>query len=415
MNKTEFITKISGYVKKYAPAYGILVYSPIIAQAILESGWGESKLASQHHNYFGLKCGSKWTGRSVNLTTFEEYTPGVHTTIKDNFRVYYSMEDGVKGYFEFIQLERYHNLRGITDPKKYLETIKADGYATSSTYVEKTYKLITQYELTQYDKEKVKAMGKYASTLINQAKAWIGRKESDGSHKVIIDTYNGHTPRARGYKVTYTDAWCATFVSACAIATGMEDLIPLECSCNHMISGFKSAGIWIEDESVTPKPGYIIFYDWEDSGSGDNRGSSDHVGIVESVSSGKITVIEGNYSNSVKRRTLSVNAKYIRGYGAPKYDAEVSTTPVKTESKPSTSGGINKSPKWVGKVTASSLNVRSWAGTEHANIKSYPLLYKGNLVDVCDTVKAKDGGSWYYVRIAGKIYGFVSAEYIDKA
>lgn len=415
MNKTEFITKISGYVKKYAPAYGILVYSPIIAQAILESGWGESKLASQYHNYFGLKCDSKWTGRSVNLTTSEEYTPGVHTTIKDNFRVYYSMEDGVKGYFEFIQLKRYHNLRGITDPKKYLETIKADGYATSSTYVEKTYKLITQYELTQYDKEEIKAMGKYASALINQAKAWIGRKESDGSHKVIIDIYNGHTPRARGYKVTYTDAWCATFVSACAIATGMEDLIPLECSCNYMISGFKSAGIWIEDESVTPKPGYIIFYDWEDSGSGDNRGSSDHVGIVESVSSDKITVIEGNYSNSVKRRTLSVNAKYIRGYGAPKYDAEVSTTPVKTESKPGTSGGINKSPKWVGKVTASSLNVRSWAGTEHANIKSYPLLYKGNLVDVCDTVKAKDGESWYYVRIAGKIYGFVSAEYIAKA
>lgn len=328
MTKTEFIEKIAGYVRKYAPAYGIIVYSSIIAQAILESGWGESKLASQYHNYFGLKCGSKWTGRSVNLTTSEEYTPGVHTTIKDNFRVYDSMEDGVKGYFEFIQLERYHNLRGITDPKKYLETIKTDGYATSSTYVEKTYKLITQYELTQYDKEEVKAMVKYASTLINQAKAWIGRKESDGSHKVIIDTYNGHTPRARGYKVTYTDAWCATFVSACAIATGMEDLIPLECSCNYMISGFKSAGIWIEDESVTPKPGYIIFYDWEDSGSGDNRGSSDHVGIVESVSSGKITVIEGNYSNSVKRRTLSVNAKYIRGYGAPKYDVEVSTTPI---------------------------------------------------------------------------------------
>lgn len=187
MTKTEFIEKIAGYVRKYAPAYGILVYSPIIAQAILESGWGESKLASQYHNYFGLKCGSKWTGRSVNLTTSEEYTPGVHTTIKDNFRVYDSMEDSVKGYFEFIQLARYSNLKGITDPKKYIETIKTDGYATSSTYVTNLLKLVNQYELTKYDTktEEVNTMGKYASTLINQARAWIGCNESDGSHKKL--------------------------------------------------------------------------------------------------------------------------------------------------------------------------------------------------------------------------------------
>lgn len=416
MTKTEFIEKIAGYVRKYAPAYGILVHSPIIAQAILESGWGESKLASQYHNYFGLKCGSKWTGRSVNLTTSEEYTPGVHTTIKDNFRVYDSMEDGVKGYFEFIQLARYANLKGITDPKKYLETIKADGYATSSTYVEKTYKLITQYDLTKYDTktEEVNTMGKYASTLINQARAWIGCNESDGSHKKIIDLYNSHKPLARDYAVKYTDAWCATFVSACAIATGFTDLIPTECGCGQFIELLKAKGIWIEDESVTPKPGYICLYDWDDNGVGNNTGWPDHIGIVESVNGSKFTVIEGNYSNSVKRRTLTVNAKYLRGFGAPKYDKEPSKTPDPTPSTGS-SGGLNKSPKWVGKVTASALNVRSWAGTEHANIKSYPVLYKGNLVDVCDTVKAKDGGSWYYVRIAGKIYGFVSAKYIARA
>lgn len=58
MTHNEFIQKIAGYVQKYAYLYGIEVYSPIIAQAILESGWGESKLASKYHNYFGLKCGS---------------------------------------------------------------------------------------------------------------------------------------------------------------------------------------------------------------------------------------------------------------------------------------------------------------------------------------------------------------------
>lgn len=91
------------------------------------------------------------------------------------------------------------------------------------------------------------------------------------------------------------------------------------------------------------------------------------------------------------------------------------TSTPKEDPKPTTSGAPNKSPKWVGKVTADALNVRSWAGTENPNIKSYPMLYRDNLVDVCDTVKAKDGGSWYYVRIAGKIYGFVSAKYIARA
>ena len=148
-----FIEDIAKYVQKYARAYGILVHSPIIAQAILESGWGESKLASKYHNYFGMKCGTTWTGKSVNMETKEEYTPGTLTTIKDNFRVYDSMEEGVKGYFEFIQKPRYKNLKGVTDPKKYLQLIKADGYATDSSYVESTYRLVTQYELTEYDAE----------------------------------------------------------------------------------------------------------------------------------------------------------------------------------------------------------------------------------------------------------------------
>ena len=75
---------------------------------------------------------------------------------------------------------------------------------------------------------------------------------------------------------------------------------------------------------------------------------------------------------------------------------------------------LSKTPKWVGKVTANTLNVRTWAGTENAQLKSYPTLAKGNLVDVCDTIKAKDKSDWYYIRIAGKYFGFVSAKYIKK-
>ena len=70
---------------------------------------------------------------------------------------------------------------------------------------------------------------------------------------------------------------------------------------------------------------------------------------------------------------------------------------------------------FVGKVTASVLNVRTWAGTEFPQIKSYPTLNRENLVDVMNyTQTANDGSKWYYIRIAGKYHGFVSAEYIQR-
>ena len=101
-----------------------------------------------------------------------------------------------------------------------------------------------------------------------------------------------------------------------------------------MIALFQKLGKWIENDAYVPSPGDVIFYDWQDSGSGDNTGWPDHVGIVETISGSTITVIEGNKSNAVGRRTLQVNGKYIRGYGVPKYssDSAVPTpvTPAKT-------------------------------------------------------------------------------------
>lgn len=100
-----------------------------------------------------------------------------------------------------------------------------------------------------------------------------------------------------------------------------------------MIELFKGLGCFIENDAYVPMPADILFYDWNDSGSGDNVGVSDHVGIVEKVSGGTITVIEGNYSNAVKRRTLKVNGRYIRGYGVPKYTASTVSTSTNTAAK----------------------------------------------------------------------------------
>ena len=151
MTNREFVEQIAKCVKKYAYVYGIEVHSPIIAQAILESGWGKSGLASKYHNYFGLKCGSSWKGKSVNMATKEEYKVGTLTNIRDNFRVYDSMEAGVKGYFDFINTSRYANLKGVKSPEEYVRRIKADGYATSSKYVDNIMRVIRDNKLTRFD------------------------------------------------------------------------------------------------------------------------------------------------------------------------------------------------------------------------------------------------------------------------
>ena len=158
--------------------------------------------------------------------------------------------------------------------------------------------------------------------IVGVMQGWVGRKEANGTHKEIIDIYNAHRPLARGYKVKYTDAWCATTVSAAAIAAGMTDIIPTECGCGAMIELFKRLGCWQENDAFRPLPGDFIFYDWQDSGAGDNKGAPEHVGMVEKVSGNTITIIEGNYSDSVKRRTIKVNGRYIRGYGVPKYGSK---------------------------------------------------------------------------------------------
>lgn len=179
-------------------------------------------------------------------------------------------------------------------------------------------------------------MAKYASTFVALLQSWVGLKESDGSHKKIIDIYNSQAVLPRGYKLTYKDPWCAGTVSAGSVHLGYTDIIPTECSCTRMIELFEKIGSWVESDAYIPKPGDIIFYDWDDSGEGENTNQPDHVGVVERLSGSNIIVIEGNKNNAVERRTLSVNGKYIRGYGVPKYDAE----PVAEEKQPTTEPAV---------------------------------------------------------------------------
>lgn len=220
-------------------------------------------------------------------------------------------------------------------------------------------------------------MAKLAKSIIEQAKSWLGCKEADGTHKKIIDVYNNHKPLARGYKVKYTDAWCATFVSACAIKCGFTDIIPTECGCSPMIQLFKNIGSWVESDAYVPKSGDIIFYDWQDSGVSDNTGVPDHVGIVEKVSGSTITVIEGNKNNAVERRNIQVNGKFIRGYGVPKYDVET-----------------------VPKSVLTSANDITW----ELNHSYFPILEVDNFVKALDAAKqANSPLYWGYYKLVNKV------------
>lgn len=147
----EFINMIAPLIISEGKKRGYSVFSTVIAQAIIESNSGKSILGYKYHNYFGMKCGSRWKGKSVNLKTKEEYTVGTLTTIKDNFRVYDSIEEGVKGYYDFISTKRYANLKESKTYVEYAENLKADGYATSSKYVNTLCTTVDAHNLTKYD------------------------------------------------------------------------------------------------------------------------------------------------------------------------------------------------------------------------------------------------------------------------
>ena len=171
------------------------------------------------------------------------------------------------------------------DSQEYLETIRADGYATSFSYVEDCMKVIRQYELTRFDEGGCEAMAKTAESVLDVMRGWLGFSEANGKFREIIDLYNSVKPLPRGYAVQYSDEWCDTCVSAAGIRAGCSELIGRECGVEEHVKIFREMGIWIEDGTITPEPGYVIVYNW-DKATQPNDGYSDHIGFVEEVSGG---------------------------------------------------------------------------------------------------------------------------------
>jgi hypothetical protein len=229
------------------------------------------------------------------------------------------MEEGVKGYFEFIQLPRYSNLKGITSPRKYLETIKDDGYATGKQYVDHVMNLINLYNLTQFDvaivpvapTEPKKTDANPVDVLLQIASAEVGYHEGANNKNKYGDELHKIQPSNMDINAAWCDAFADWTVLKMCEAFGYGADMAREVLCGDFddytyasVNLYKKQGRWTN----SPARGYQIFF-----------GGSAHTGWVESVDS-KIHTIEGNKSDQVMRCTYALNDSRIIGYGMPKYE-----------------------------------------------------------------------------------------------
>lgn len=224
--------------------------------------------------------------------------------------------------------------------------------------------------------------------------------------------YNNYTKFARdvnswGQPGCQGQPWCAVYqfwklVKVFGLTKALQIMGGGFYNCKSVTAHAKNTGTW----KKTPKKGALIIF---------RNGS--HIGSVRTYDTKYVYTNEGNTSSAagvVANGGACRNKKYkltdssIDGYVWIDYGVVADQTSTET------AVNLSKTPKWVGKVTANELNVRSWAGAENPTIKKWPLLKKGNLVDVCDTIKASDKTDWYYIRIDGKYYGFVAARYINR-
>ena len=219
--------------------------------------------------------------------------------------------------------------------------------------------------------------------------------------KFARDVNNWNQPGCQG------QPWCAVYqfwklVKVFGLTKALQIMGGGFYNCQSVTRHAKQKGTW----HSTPKKGALIIF---------RNGL--HIGSVNSYDTTYVYTNEGNTSSApgvVANGGACRNKKYkltdsaIDGYVWIDYGT--------TEDQKSTEIAVqlSKVPKWVGMVNTAELNVRSWPGKENPTIKKYPYLAQHNLIDVCDTIKAADGSTWYYVRIVNKYYGFVAARYITR-
>lgn len=153
MTKNEFLETVSKLVVEENNKRGNPLFSSVvIAQAICESGWGQSQIMMKANAIFGIKATSNWKGKVYNAQTKECYDGVSYTNINACFRAYNSLQESISDYFDLItKAERYRKACVANSPLECITSIKNGGYATSPTYINTIMSIINSNNLTKYD------------------------------------------------------------------------------------------------------------------------------------------------------------------------------------------------------------------------------------------------------------------------
>ena len=315
---------------------------------------------------FGIFFSSEpdpYSGQTINSVIMEintEFTEQIEAIINNNAHDYLDMS-GARATWK--QVLAVYTVRTVSDPDKPMEVatmtdekafilwttfweMNAISYASETFEAEKdilddddkptgetitvTYTVLritvshktademaAQYGFTDEQNEWLEELLKTEYSILWNALLYGISSIGDGVMIEIADTQIGNAGGETywsWYGLSNRDEWCAIFVSWVAEQCGYieADVIPKFASCRVGIQWFKDRGQWMERD-YTPAPGDLIFFDWEPDG------VADHVGIVEYVADGKVNTIEGNSSDSVRRRSYDFDSIKIFGYGVPIY------------------------------------------------------------------------------------------------
>ena len=186
MVKNLFINNVKNGAIKGSSEHKVMA-SLTIAQAILESGWGESVLTQKANNLFGIKA-SGWSGASYNMNT-GEFDNGKWTTEKDcPFRAYSTWEESIKDHTELLCTKRYEKVREASTYSQACFAVKECGYATDPNYSSLLINIIEQNNLQKFDNNKIN-LGTSRSDIVYNFQILcnlIGIKD-DYEHTLVID------------------------------------------------------------------------------------------------------------------------------------------------------------------------------------------------------------------------------------
>ena len=408
MTHEEFIKQIATSVIKYAPQFNIRVHSPIIAQAILESAWGTSAKAKKN-NFFGMKY------RPNRVTChngyfrdggFEQNNNGSYSPISTDWYSFDTLDLGVLGYFQFTNISNYSNLKGVTDPEKYLTNLRNDGYATSQTYVKDLMKVIKDNNLTRYD-----AMNTTEIPIINTSipchKSNHGGVRNTDTIKYIVVHYTGNKndsaqSNARYFSGANRKASAHYFVDDTSIYQSVPDNVTAWSVGGARYSNYKVTG------------GAKYYKICTNSNSISIELCSKNSQITEKTQQNAIQLIRmlmSKYNIPIENviRHFDTTGKNCPGWTLntdTAFDAfrkKIVNNASSTNVQQTTQTNTNSAKSFIIKVTANSLNIRSGPSTSYKVVGTITDKGKYTIVDV------KDG--WYKLKSG---VGWISGKYTQK-